>query len=270
MITKKTLKEERAGLGKKSSRLLSELAENNRSIFRVDDAVKILKEKKSTVTKLLHDLAENKWLFRLSKGKYLILPLEAGVKPKFTEHEFIIAAQLIEPYYISYWPALNYYGFTEQVSKTVFVATTKRKRAMNLLGLKVKFVTIRANKFFGFKKILVNNRPVNIAEKEKVIVDCLDLPRNCGGIIEVIKAIDSAREELDFKKLEDYAKKMKNYAVINRLGYILEILGIKTDLRPGKHYVFLDPLIKKKLGYNAKWKIIENIPKTDLFSWREH
>jgi len=42
-----------------------------------------------------------------------------------------------------------------------------------------------------------------------VIIDCLDLPRNCGGIIEVIKAIDSAREELDFKKLEDYAKKMK-------------------------------------------------------------
>ena len=268
MVTKKT--ERRAGIGKKSSRLLSALVENNKSIFTVDDAVKILNEKKSSVTKLLHDLTINKWLFRLSRGKYLILPLEAGVKPEFTEHEFIIASNLITPSYISYWSALNYYGFTEQVSKTVFVATTKRKREMNLLGLKIKFVTVKDNKFFGFKKILINNRPVNIAEKEKVIVDCLDLSRNCGGITEIIKAVDSAKEELGFNKLEDYAKKMKNQAIINRLGYILELLGIETKLKSGKHYIFLDPLLKKKISYNAKWKIIENIPKTDLLSWREH
>jgi len=268
MVTKKT--ERRAGIGKKSSRLLSALVENNKSIFTVDDAVKILKEKKSSVTKLLHDLTRNNWLFRLSRGKYLILPLEAGVKPEFTEHEFIIASNLITLSYISYWSALNYYGFTEQVSKTVFVATPKRKREMNLLGLKIKFVTINKDKFFGFKKILVNNHPVNIAEKEKVIVDCLDLSRNCGGIVEVIKAIDSAKEELDFNKLEDYATKMKNQAIINRLGYILELLNIETRLKAGKHYVFLDPLIKKKISYNAKWKIIENIPKKDLLSWREH
>ncbi len=198
------------------------------------------------------------------------MPLEAGVKPKFTEHEFVIASKLIEPYYISYWSALNYYGFTEQVSKTVFVVTTKRKREINFLGLKIKFVTIKKSKFFGFKKILINNHPVNIAEKEKAIVDCLDFPRNCGGIIEVIKAVDSAREELNLKKLEDYAKKMKNHAVVNRLGYILDILGIKTNLIPSKHYVRLDPLIKKNISYNAKWKIIENVSKADLLSWREH
>ncbi|PIN81140.1 hypothetical protein COV11_02590 [Candidatus Woesearchaeota archaeon CG10_big_fil_rev_8_21_14_0_10_30_7] len=267
MITKKI---KRMGIGKKSSRLLSELAENNKSIFSVDDAVKILKEKKSSVTKLLHDLNRNKWLFRISKGKYIILPLEAGVKPEFTEHEFIIASKLVEPYYISYWSALNYYGFTEQVSKTVFVATIKRKRELNILGLKMKFVTINKNKFFGFKKNLINNHPVNIAEKEKVIIDCLDLPRNCGGITEVIKAIDSAKEELDIDKLEYYAKKMKNHAIINRLGYILDLLNIKTKLKSSKHYIFFDPIIKKKISYNAKWKIIENIPKTDLLSWREH
>ena len=267
MVTKIT---ERMGLGKKSSRLLSELAENNKSIFTVDDAVKVLREKKSSVTKLLHDLTRKKWLFRLSRGKYLILPLEAGVKPEFTEHEFIIASNLISTYYISYWSALNYYGFTEQVSKTVFVASTKRKREMDILGIKIKFVTVKENKFFGFKRVLINNRPVNIAEKEKVIIDCLDLPRNCGGIIEVIKAVDSAKEELDFKKLEDYAKRMKNSAIINRLGYILDLLDIKIKLKPSKHYVFLDPLIKKKIGYNAKWKIIESISKKDLLSWREH
>ncbi len=268
MVTKIISK--RAGLGKKSSRLLSELAENNKTIFNVADAVNILKEKKSSVIKLLHDLTKNKWLFRLCKGKYLIFPLEAGVEPKFTEHEFFIVSNLIEPYYISYWSALNYYGFTEQVSKTIFVITTKRKREMNILGLKIKFVTINKNKFFGFKSILINNHQINIAEKEKVIIDCLDFPRNCGGIIEVVKAIDYGRDELDFQKLENYAKKMNKSAIINRLGYILELLNLKTNLIPGNHYVFLDPLIKNKISYNSKWKIIENISKTDLLSWREH
>src|SRR3990167_8058518 len=191
MVTKKT--ERRAGIGKKSSRLLSALVENNKSIFTVDDAVKILNEKKSSVTKLLHDLTINKWLFRLSRGKYLILPLEAGVKPEFTEHEFIIASNLITPSYISYWSALNYYGLTEQVSKTIFIATTKRKLEKELMGLKFRFITLHKTKFFGFRSILQNNHYINIAEKEKVIIDCLDLPRNCGGIIEVIKATDGCK-----------------------------------------------------------------------------
>ena len=63
---------------------------------------------------------------------------------------------------------------------------------------------------------------------------------------------------------------MKNHTIVNRLGYILELLGIKTKLRPSKYYAFLDPLIKKRINYNAKWKSIENIPKKDLLSWREY
>ncbi len=265
-----TKKIQRLGLGKKSAQLLSELAEHNKNIFTLDEAVKILKEKRSSAVKLLHDLARKKWLFRISKGKYIILPLEAGVEPKFTEHEFAIASHLIKPYYISYWSALNYYGFTEQVSKTIFVVSTKRKKERELMGLRFRFITINKKKFFGFKKVLVNNKSINIAEKEKAIIDCLDLPRNCGGIIEVIKAIDSAKEELDFKKLINYAKKMNNKAVINRLGYIYDLLGIKIKLKPSKHYVLLDPLIKNKRRYNNKWKIIENIPEKELLSWREH
>jgi len=268
MVTKETHK--RLGLGKKSSQMLSELAEKNKNIFTVDDAVAILKEKKSTVSKILHDLTRNKWLFRISKGKYLIQPLEAGVKPTFTEHEFIITANLIDKYYISYWSALNYYGLTEQVSKKIFVATTKRKKEKKIFGISIRFVTLKNNKFFGFKKVLINNFPVNIAEKEKVIIDCLDMPRNCGGIAEIAKAIDSVKDNLDFKKLIRYASHMGNFAIINRLGYILELLGTEIKIKPSKHYVLLDPLVKKKGTYNLKWRIIENVPKKELLSWREH
>lgn len=260
----------RKGLGKKSAYLLSKLSENNQNLFTRNDALKILDEKNSSVNKLLHDMADNKWLFRIKRGTYLILPLEAGIESKFTEHEFIVASSLISPYYISYWSALNYYGLTEQVSKTIFIATTKRKQEREIMGLTFKFITLNKTKFFGFKTIQINNHPVNIAEKEKAIIDSLDQPRNCGGIVEVIKAIDEAKDELDLDKLIIYAKKMKNSAILNRLGYILELLKVKAKIKPGKFYVFLDPLTQKKGTYCQKWKIIENLPKEELLSWREH
>ena len=266
MATNKT----RKGLGKKSALLLSTLSAENKNIFTLHDAVLVLDEKKSSVTKLLHDLTARNWLLHITKGTYLILPLEAGAEPQFTEHEFVIASALVSPYYISYWSALHYYGLTEQVSKTIFIATTKRKRDIHILGLTFKFITVHRRKFFGFKRTQIKDHVVNIADREKAIVDCLDFPRNCGGISEVFKAIDGAKEEFNVGKLTAYAKKMRNAAILNRLGFFLELLGIKTPIKPSNHYVMLDPLNKKKGEYNAKWKLIENIRKKELFSWREH
>src|SRR3989338_687594 len=264
------IKKIRKGIGKKSAFLLSTLAEQNKNLFTVDEAVPILKENKLSITKLLHDLVENGWLNRVSKGKYLILPLEAGAEPKYTEHEFVLASVLTHDYYISYWSALNYYGLTEQVPKTVFIATNKQRSERKMMSLTFKFVTLKKTKFFGYKKIQINSHPVNIAEKEKAIIDCLDQPRYCGGIVEVIKAIDEARDELDFTKLIFYAQKMKNSSAVSRLGYILELLNLKAEIKPGKYYVFLDPISKKKGTYCKLWKIIENLSKEELLSWREH
>ena len=70
--------------------------------------------------------------------------------------------------------------------------------------------------------------------------------------------------------MEMYAKRMGNNAVINRLGYIFELLGIKTALKPGKHPALLEPEAGTKGRYNQKWNIIENVPKKELLSWREH
>ncbi|MEK6863833.1 MAG: type IV toxin-antitoxin system AbiEi family antitoxin domain-containing protein [Nanoarchaeota archaeon] len=265
-----TKKIKRTGIGKKSSQLLSELAAKNKAIFTFGEARALLKEKKPATAKLLHDLVRNGWLFRIAKGIYMILPLEAGAKPEFTEHEFAIASSMAGEGYISYWSALNYYGFTEQVPKTVFVAITRRKKEKEVLGLRIRFVCIKKKKFFGFKKICINNIHVRIAEKEKAIIDCLDLPRNCGGISEAVKAISGAKDEIDSKKMEMYAKRMGNNAVINRLGYIFELLGIKTALKPGKHPALLEPEAGTKGRYNQKWNIIENVPKKELLSWREH
>ncbi|MFQ6100827.1 MAG: hypothetical protein ACE5OS_06280 [Anaerolineae bacterium] len=61
----------------------------------------------------------------VEKGKFLLLGLEPE---RVLSNPLFIASHLVAPAYVSYWSALHFYGFTEQVPLTTFVATTKKKR----------------------------------------------------------------------------------------------------------------------------------------------
>lgn len=265
-----TKNNKRIGLGKLSAELLSKLAERNKRIFTLDDAKKQVDIARPALIKLISDLVRKNWLVRLTQGTFMLLPLEAGPEPRYTEHEFVIASHLIEPYYLSYWPALNYYGWTEQKSRTVFVATTKRKRNLKILGIDYTFVTLNKRKFFGFTPVGIDGNAVNIAEKEKAIVDCLDLPKYSGGIVEVAKSIWNGRDELDVAKMLGYASRIGNRAAVSRLCYLLDIFGIQSVEVNAGSYSLLDPLRKREGRYISRFSIIENIPRRELLGWREH
>lgn len=260
----------RTGLGKLSAELLSKLAERNKRIFTLDDAREQVDIARPALTKLISDLVRKNWLARLTKGTFMLLPLEAGPEPSYTEHEFVIASHLIEPYYLSYWPVLNYYGWTEQKSRTVFVATTKRKRNLKILGIDYKFVTLNKRKFFGFTPVEIDGKAVNVAEREKAIVDCLDFPKYSGGIVEVAKSIWNGREELDAARMLGYASRLGNRAALSRLCYLLDLFGIQSVRLDAGSYSLLDPLRKREGRYISRFSIIENIPRRELLEWREH
>ena len=256
---------ERKSLSKTESYLLSKLSEEGREIFTVKDAANVLKKSYVESRKIISNLKAKRWIEKIEAGKYLIMPLSAGVKPKYTEHEFVIGSNLIEPYYIAYWSALNYYHLTEQIPFSVFIATTRRKSNRKILDVDYLFVTLSKKKFFGYTTVNIAGKNVIISEKEKTIADCLDHPEYCGDITEVAKALKA--EGLSFRKIVDYAIKMGNATILKRLGYLSEILDIKLDekLREkmlkniSKGYSVLDPSIKLRKGkYNEKWKLLIN------------
>jgi predicted transcriptional regulator of viral defense system len=167
----------------------------------------------------------------VEKGKYLILPLEAGGEGEWTEHEFIIASCLIDPYYIGFRSALSYYGYTEQVSRIVFIASTHRKMKpeLDISGVTYRFVHMTERKFFGDTKVVLDGYGIRISEPEKTIVDCLDRLEYCGGVPEVAKALSYGRDEFDLAKMAHYAVENGNKAVVKRLGYLLELLNFEAD-----------------------------------------
>jgi predicted transcriptional regulator of viral defense system len=136
----------REGLGKKESFLISSLANENRNIFNVADAKSIVD---GAAKKTINNLVRKKWLLPLKRELYAIVPLDIGVKgaDSFAVHNFVIGSKLVEPYYIGYWSALNYYGFSDQIPSTTFIATTSAKEKIEVLQTTYLFVQVTQKNF---------------------------------------------------------------------------------------------------------------------------
>jgi len=283
-------------LGKLGSRLLRNFSSQNKTVFSLKDAEELFPEKSNIAIKqLLSRLVRSGWLIRLKRGQYLIVPLEAESADSWSEDSFVLASasisgsstisarahivnpnQQIQPggYAISYWSALNYYGYTEQIPRTVFVSTPKRgtSTAHDILDVPYRLVFLSPKKFFGLTTVWLNNKPVQITDKEKTIIDCFDHPRFCGGIIEAAKGLSEGfKDGLDLDKLSLYAGQMGNATIFKRLGFLAEILDLPVGLwltewqkKTSKGYSLLDPTQPKRGRYNAKWHLIVNVNDINL------
>ncbi|HEY3374464.1 MAG TPA: type IV toxin-antitoxin system AbiEi family antitoxin domain-containing protein [Candidatus Aquicultor sp.] len=285
-------------LGKLGSKLLRGLSTENKTVFSLRDAQELLPDKSGTsVKQLLSRLVRSGWLIRLKRGHYLIVPLEAESPDLWSEDSFVLASASVagsmaisarahiasleesnhnlkleiqpKEYAVSYWSALNYYGYTEQIPRTVFISTPKRETStsLELLNIPYRLIFLSPKKFFGVTAVWINNKPVQITDKEKTIVDCFDRPKFCGGIIEAAKGLsEGIKDGVDLKRLTSHAHQIGNSAVFKRLGFLAESLRLPVDpwlIEWQKHiskgYSLLDPTQPKRGRYNAKWHVIVNV-----------
>jgi predicted transcriptional regulator of viral defense system len=256
---------------------LSQLAAAERHIFTIAEARAALGGNGAQAASLLHRLAAKRWVQRLERGKYRLIPLEAGPEAHWAEHEYLVVAALVQPYYLAYATALNYYGYSERQPRPVWVATTRRKRPVTIEGHTYRFVTLSQHKFFGYTTVTLLDRPVQIAEREKAIADGFDHPEYCGGVIEPAKGLWLGSDELNPGRLVTYSQRLGNRAAMRRLGFWLEQLQVGDEVllrelaSPGdRNYVCLDPAGRNEGPLNARWRLIVNVPERQLLEWQEH
>ncbi|MFY9300019.1 MAG: type IV toxin-antitoxin system AbiEi family antitoxin [Candidatus Nitrosotenuis sp.] len=236
-----------------------------------------MKTTEASIKNVLYRLRQKERLEEIERGKYLLVPAKAGYRGKWAEMPFIIASEIVDPYYIGFWSALNYWDMTEQVPSVIFVVTTKRKRDLEYGPLKFKFITFSKKRFFGMVEEEIGGDKFKISSREKTIADCLIYPKYCGGIDEVVKGIWESQDEIDFKKIISYSKKMGNESIKRRLLYILDILNLKKKIdketlnESPKGFMWLEPHGQKKvLEYSKEYGLIINRTKRDLLGWRGH
>jgi predicted transcriptional regulator of viral defense system len=229
-------------------------------IFTIEDAYRLFGIRKNSVKMALSRLERSGWIERIERGKYMVIPI-GEQKGGYTVNEFVLANTLAPGCTIAYWSALNHHELTEQIPTTVFVQTTKKKKGgtLDVLGISYKFILIKEMKSFGNDEVWIGEDKVRMTDPEKTIIDCLDMPQYCGGVIEVAKGIRS--KKLDPEKLRDYAFRFGSTAVIRRLGYLCETFGLPIDLPTveQRNYVYLDPTLEKHGPTSPKWRLKINL-----------
>lgn len=254
-------------LGKREAALISKLAAERLTIFSAAEVCRFLNCRRNSAYRMLYSLKQKGWVREIVSGKYQLLTM--GGQP--TEDLLVLACNLVWPSYISFWTALNYYKFTEQAPKTIFLATTGRKKEIKIDDARVQFIQLSPQRFFGYTKV----DHICIAEKEKAIIDSLMFPRYV-ALSEVCKALSAAGEEVSLERLVEYAARMENASLNKRLGFLIELLGLKLAPEPlktirmniGRGYSLLDPTKQRSKIYDKRWMLNVNATSEDLLYWR--
>ena len=228
-------------LSKNESSVYDGLRKNKIFVFRVLDICRLLKISTSKAYNLIKSLKNKKIIKTVGKRFFTFNDID----------DFFIATRIHFPSYISFLTALNYYGFSDHISKKILLATTKYTYDIG----NFRYVTLSRKRFFGYKNI----DEIVIAEKEKAIVDSLLFPKYSIGMREVVKSVEGALREINIEKLIDYAFRVNSKVVLRRLGYILDNLNFDdkylSKLRKGigKGYELFDPSLPKSNNLNKKW-----------------
>lgn len=161
---------------------------SGRMIFDSASLAKLIGKKREVAKVYLSRLVKAGLAKKLIRGKI-----------SFTEDEYIIATQLIEPSYISLLTALNYYGLFQQIPKNIQCINAKNTRTFINLG--IEYHKIVKKLFFGYKTQRKSESYFFIAEKEKAVLDALYF-----GLINSDFIYENAKR-LDKKILLNYSKK---------------------------------------------------------------
>ena len=229
-------------------------------------------------TQALHYLVQSGWIVRLRRGIYALSPSMSGAAPL---HDFEIATHLVHKAAISHWSAMSHHGLTEQIPRRVFVTTTQtvtipatsssgQNSGPGRTGFTVRdtffqFVKVKPPWFFGVENYWIGEAKIPITDPERTLIDGLKNPDYCGGWDEVYGAFQVHRPKLDVEKISGYALKL-NTTIIKRLGYVLELLKVKTPaiekLRryPIKGYRLLDAAGPHEGTYTPEWMVRVNVP----------
>lgn len=249
-------------------------------LFGIDQLATLLDRKipRSRLRWTVSALIRSGRLEPLKRGMYVLKNPPHGMEI----HPFSIGAALVQPSVISHWSALANHGFTTQVPRIVQIsapgkivtpemrqgeAYRPRGRAVwKAAGVEVEVIHIQPRAFFGHQKIWVTSwNQVAITDPERTSLDLIARPEVFGGLPAALDILEEILPRLNLPKLVGYGIDYQVGAVIKRLGWCLEKLGVAQNLLSPLHQVpvrnktLLDPHALASAFYNEHWQVNENL-----------
>ena len=219
--------------------ILGRLQKSGKNVFTVYDISKLM-DKSIPYASLM--LSKSKKVKRIERGKYFLN--DASI--------YEIASNIVFPSYVSLQAGLQYYNLIDQAVVKYSVISLKRHKKILVSGNQIEFIFTGKKLFFGY----LNKSGAYIASLEKAVIDSIYF----GGIkFSTLKdAVETAINEqnMDVKKLITYAIKTESRVLASKLGFMLDLLGIKNEqLIPYKYYNYINLSGTGMHGTNKKWGI---------------
>jgi predicted transcriptional regulator of viral defense system len=262
-------------LGPQTAKLVTKLQDENRTIFTLEDAVRIVGARSNIVSNMLGKAERRGVVTRLRRGTYALVPFELGSETTYAGNPLVVADRLMgdRKHFLSHGTALAVHDMTTQPRLLVTVSAVAPPAAKIVAqGTEIRTVSIAPEEIFGVTEKWIDGRDkVQVSDRERTIVDCLRRQDLCGGYIEADAGAWMQRDNLDAGKLVDYAIRLGVGSVISRTGYLLDScrIGSDTDRKRlagllTKTYHLLDPTLPAGGRYDARWRLRLNLEQSEI------
>ena len=272
MNTNKSLKT----LGPQAARLVIELHERGKTIFSHADVGHITGLRPKSARNFVASLVHRGVATRLKPGLFVLVPFELGREREYLGSPIVVARELVgaADYYISHASAMDLHQMVTQPQLVVYATSPLAIRRRVVLGTEFRFVRCKPEHLFGVTDHWVTKtEKVRISDLERTVVDGLKQSEYCGGFSDVAKGFWMRSEDINPRKLVDYALRLDVGAVIRRLGFLLETFGVNAPRELDRlrqqltaSYAILDPLLPDEGRYLAKWRLRLNVNPEEIVS----
>jgi predicted transcriptional regulator of viral defense system len=253
------------GIGTEYRRKLAKVITSENDIITPHLVSEILNISLQEAGRILSRWHHQCWVKRLKRGVYIPIAATDADGELSIEDPWILANNLFSPGYIAGFSAIKHWDFTDQIFETTTFFTTKQiKNRDSVIGNShFHLKTILPYKVFGLKNVWRGNIKIAISDPTKTIIDLLDDPSVVGGmrIVKDIFVEYKGSEHYNLGTLVMYAEKMKNRTIFKRLGFLMETLGLKQDVKKyglqnkiSLGYSEFDPGLKNNIRI-SKWKL---------------
>ena len=261
-------------LGTQAARLVTELHERGRTLFSNAEVMEITGLQPKSARGFVASLVHRGIATRLKPGLFILVPFELGREREYLGNPFLVAHELAggASYYISHASAMDIHRMMTQPQLVVYAASPKPIRPRTVLGTEFRFVRCKSEHMFGIADHwATKTEKVRVSDLERTVIDGLKQPEHCGGITEVAKGFWMRRDDIDLRKLVDYALRLDVGAVIRRLGYFIETFEVdvpreveRLRARLTASYAILDPLLAAEGKLIARWRLRLNVDRGEL------
>lgn len=216
-------------------------------VFGISDVARIINKDRAYARLFAKRLVDRGLIVRVEKSKYAAADAD----------ELVVASNLVFPSYISFLSGLAYHRRTTQLPREIQVAASRSKKSLHYGPTRIVFVKLKKERIFGYERVRLRRGFAFVGELEKVILDSLLLPERCP----LSESYGSMEGGVDEGKIVEYAQKMGSGVLLKRLGYLLELAGMKADgleQRVSAKYETLNPHLEAGGERSERWRLIIN------------